>query len=205
MNGVTTHRMTGSLAISVLAGLSLAQPMAASGTDGIDWRAAVNVRNANGAGLQDADFLDRNVAVAWEETGSGPTSVGIRTSVTSGNSFGPISTIPRARQPAVDLCGGAELHAVYSKKLAAHDWAIEHAVGSTDGDGFTVTTVTPDPGVVGLPDVACAGARVFVTWYSARATKIASRWRMPFQREISAPRSTSASTMTSSEAWPWRA
>jgi hypothetical protein len=146
------------LAISatlILAGSVLAAPPT--------WTQATTLRNASGLQLRDADFSNRNVAVAWDEPDS-PRRVGIRTSVDSGTAFGPISWFGGSRQPAVDVCGGSELNAVMAHKFGPGNWFIEHAQGSIDGDGFLTTPVAPGDGIQKHPDVACAGGRLFVSW-----------------------------------------
>jgi hypothetical protein len=156
------RRSAASIALGVMTVLALAPAVAA---DSPDWKPRVNVRTAAGIQLTDADYSRRNVAITWQQPGSGAPKVGIRTSTDAGTGFGPVSTFTNARQSAVDICGGSELNAIYARKLGAGNWSIEHAVGSIDGDGFVRTLVAPGPGVQRHPDVACAGGRVFASWF----------------------------------------
>jgi len=127
------------------------------------WTSVKTLRSASDIQLGDADFSKRNVAIAWDEPDS-PRQVGIRTSVDSGSGFGPSSWFGGSRQPAVDVCGGAELNAVMAHKIGPGNWFIEHAQGSIDGDSFLTTPVAPSDGIQKHPDVACAGGRLFVSW-----------------------------------------
>ncbi len=127
------------------------------------WTSATTLRTADDISLADADFSNRNVAVAWSEPDS-PRRVGIRTSVDAGSGFGPISWFGGSRQPAVDVCGGAELNAVMAHRIGPGNWFIEHAQGSIDGVGFLTTPVAPSDGIQKHPDVTCAGGRLFVSW-----------------------------------------
>ena len=134
------------------------------------WTSATTLRNADDISLGDADFSNQNVAVAWDEPDS-PREVGIRTSVDAGSGFGPISWFGGSRQPAVDVCGGAELNAVMAHKFGPGNWFIEHAQGSIDGvGGFLTTPVAPSDGIQKHPDVTCAGGRLFVSWLEEEST-----------------------------------
>jgi len=157
-----SRRLVATAALTLTVVLAAASPVAAHAPD---WTGRVNVRAADDVQLRDADFSRRNVAITWQEPGAGGPKVGLRTSVDSGASFGPISWVNKSRQSAVDICGGSELNAVYAKKVSSGNWRIDHAVGSIDGDGFLRTPVSLAPGVNGYPDVACAGGRVFVSWF----------------------------------------
>jgi len=129
-----------------------------------DWTAPRNVRVATDISLTDADFSNRNLAISWDEPDT-PRTVGMRTSVDSGSNFGPTSWFANSRQSAMDICGGSELNAVMAHKIGPGNWFIEHAVGSIDGIGFVTTPVAPTAGKQRFPDVACAGGRVFVSWF----------------------------------------
>lgn len=165
MNAVMTRRARAAVALSMLATAALASTVAAGAPAAISWTPPYNVRGVHNVSLQDADFVNRNVAITWEEPGSGAPRVGIRTSVDRGSTFGPVSIFPAARQSAVDVCGGSELDAVYARQVAPGNWVIERAVGSMAGGGFAVGDVVPGAGVSRFPDVACAGGRVFVSWF----------------------------------------
>jgi hypothetical protein len=128
------------------------------------WTTAQTLRTSSDVSLDDADFSNRNVAIAWTEPDS-PREVRIRTSVDSGSAFGPTSVFGGSRQAAVEVCGGAELNAVMAHKFGPGNWFIEHAQGSIDGDGFLTTPVAPSDGIQKNPDVACAGGRLFVSWF----------------------------------------
>jgi hypothetical protein len=156
------RRSAASVVVALLTALVMASSVAAASPS---WTSAVNVRVADDAKLWDADFRGRKVAVTWQEPGSGSPKVGIRTSTNSGTTFGPVSTIAQARQSAVDICSRAELNAVYARKLGPRNWAVEHAVSSVAGGSFKIGFVSPGSGVQRFPDVACAGGRVFVSWF----------------------------------------
>ena len=161
---MNVRRGTSTVAAAMAAVLALAGTAIAADPNAINWGPPTTLRSANGVELQDADFSKRNVAVAWQEPGSGGPRVRIRTSVASGNAFGPITTFPDARHAAVDICA-TELHAVYAAKSGSSTWGILQAVGSVDTTGFVVSPVSGGAGVARFPDVACAGGRVFVSWY----------------------------------------
>jgi hypothetical protein len=148
--------------MAMLASAVLATSVMAGGPT---WKSPVNVRQTNFPQLQDADFSNHNVAITWHEPGAGHREVGIRTSVDNGSGFGPISWFTDSRESAVDICGGSELNAVMAHRIGPGNWFIEHAVGSIDGDGFITTPVAPSDGIQSDPDVACAGGRVFVSWF----------------------------------------
>jgi len=162
MKSVNKRRPAAGLVLAMLTSAVMATSVMAGGPT---WKPPVNVRLTNGVELQDADFSKRNVAITWHEPGAGRKEVGIRTSVNAGSSFGPISWFPDSRQAAVDICGGSELNAVMAHRIGPGNWFIEHAVGSIDGDGFVTTPVAPTDGKQRHPDVACAGGRVFVSWF----------------------------------------
>src|SRR5688572_25784025 len=167
MNRVTKRRPAAALVLAALASVVLATGVMAGGPS---WTSPVNVRLTNEVALQDADFSNQNVAITWDEPGAGPREVGIRTSVDSGSSFGPISWFPDSRASAVDICGGSELNAVMARRIGPGNWFIEHAVGSIDGVGFVTTPVAPSDGIQRQSDVACAGGRVFVSWFEDEGT-----------------------------------
>lgn len=161
---MSVHIRPGSTALLLALPLALILATSAVLAAAPSWGSPVDVRNASDARLADADFSGHNVAVAWDEPDS-PRRVGIRSSVDNGAGFGPISWFGRARQPSVDICGASELNAVMARRVGPGNWAIEHDVGSIDGVGFLSTPVAPSDGIQRNPDVACAGGRVFVTWF----------------------------------------
>jgi hypothetical protein len=143
----------------------------AAGRPAVDWRPAVDVRTADGAALQDADFLKRNVGITWQEPGSTGPRVGIRTSVDSGNGFGPTTFISRSRQSALDVCGGSGMEAAWARRDAGGDWDIKHASLGVDplGGGVLANSVANGPAFALDPDVACTGSRTFVSWFEREA------------------------------------
>jgi hypothetical protein len=159
-----TRRPASSVLLGVLTALVLATNVSAAP----NWTAAQDIRVKNLLTLNDADFSDMNVAITWDEPRNGQRRVALRTSVDAGSAFGPISFFGVSRQSAVDICGGAELNAVMAHQIAPDNWFIEHAVGSVDGDSFLTTPVSPTDGIQSFPDVACAGGRVFVSWFEAQ-------------------------------------
>lgn len=165
MNVAIARRLTGTLVVSMIAVLASAQTITAGQPDGIDWKRAVNVRNADGVQLHDAALVKELVAVVLEEPGTGAPSVSIHTSDVAGKSFVRPVMVPAARQPAVDVCHGVA-EAVYAKKRAAGDWVIKHASGPIGGLGdFSFRTVAAGPGISRFPDVACTEGRTFASWY----------------------------------------
>lgn len=163
---VTHRRPIASFGLAALATLALVSGAVAAPPN---WTSAINVRNANNLRLNDADFSNHNVAISWDEPDS-PRTVGIRTSVDNGSSFGPISWFANSRESAVDICSGSELNAVMAHRIGPGNWFIEHAVGSIDGVGFLTTPVAPTNGIQRNPDVACAGGRVFASWLEAEGS-----------------------------------
>lgn len=161
MSPVRLRRRSMAIPLAVLGSLTLATSVVAAPT----WTPATTLRTSNDIALSDADFSNRNVAAAWDEPGPTHREVGIRTSVDSGTAFGPTSFFAESRQPAVDICGGSELNAVMAHRIGPGNWFIEHAQGSIDGDAFLTTPVAPSAGVQKFPDVACAGGRIFVSWF----------------------------------------
>ncbi len=162
---MSARRWASALTLGVLAAAAVSGTATAQVPDAINWGPAATLRHANGVELQDAAFSGRNVAVSWQEPGSAGPRVRIRTSVQSGSAFGPVATFTTARQSAVDIRGGSELHAVYARRYASTNWVIEHAVGSVDTSGFSVGAVSSTTGVARFPDIACTRSRVFVTWF----------------------------------------
>jgi hypothetical protein len=162
---MNVRRHTSMVAAGVAAVIALAGSAAASDPDAINWGPPTTVRQANGVELQDAAFSGHNVAISWQEPASAGPRVRIRTSVQSGSAFGSTVTFTTARQSAVDICGDSELHVAYTRRYGSSDWVIEHASGSIDNSGFAVGPISSLTGVARFPDVACAGGRVFVSWY----------------------------------------
>ena len=151
-------------ALAVPLAIAVTLAIASSALAAPTWMDAITIRTADDIQLHDADFAGRDVAIAWDEPGS-PRKVGIRTSVDAGSSFGPISWFGRSREPAVEVCPGSELNAVMGRRVGPGNWIVRHASGSVDGTGLLATAVAPTDGVQRWPDVACAGGRVFVSWY----------------------------------------
>ena len=165
------RRATASLAIVAIATAASVMTVVAGGPDTVDWRPGVDVRTANAAALQDADFLNRNVGITWQEAGSTGPRVGIRSSVDSGSAFGPTTFISRARQSALDVCGGSGMEAAWARRDAGGDWDIKHASLGVDplGGGLLVNSVANGPELALDPDVACTGSRTFVSWFEREA------------------------------------
>lgn len=157
-----SRRSASSVALALMATFVLASAVSAAPPN---WTAPKDIRVKNNLELNDAAFSDMNVAISWQEPTSGPPRVGIRTSVDSGTSFGPTQFMAGGRESAVDICGESELDVVSAHKIGPGNWFIEHAVGSVDGTGFVTTPVAPTDGLQNNPDVACAGGRVFVSWF----------------------------------------
>lgn len=162
---MNARRWAPSVAVGLVAVIAVGGTATAAGPDAINWGPPTILRQSNSAALEDADFSRRNVVVSWKESGSGGPRVRIRTSVQSGSAFGPIVTFTAARQSAVDICGGSELHAVFAAQTGSSTWGIEYAAGSVDNSGFSVDLISSGSGLARFPDVACAGGRVFASWY----------------------------------------
>lgn len=161
MKTIVTRRSAASLGLAAVASLVLVTGASAAAPH---WTAATDIRVKNNVELNDADFSDMNVAISWQEPTSGPPRVGIRTSLDSGSNFGSTYYMSSARESAVDICG-AELDVAAAHKIGPGNWFIEHGVGGVDGVAFTTTPVAPTGGLQHDPDVACAGGRVFVSWF----------------------------------------
>jgi hypothetical protein len=164
----TLRRSATMVAPILLAAAAPGPALAAPEPAALAWTSALTVRDVKGVDLQDADFSGQKVAITWQEPGGGTRKVGIRTSVNSGTSFGSAVTFPGARQSAVDICG-SRLEAVYARKSGA-SWGIERAVGNVAGGSFVTRNVAVGPGLSRHPDIACAGGRVFVTWFHREGT-----------------------------------
>jgi hypothetical protein len=162
-----SRRSASSVSLALIATLVLAGNVAAAPPN---WTSPKDIRFRNNVELNDAAFADVNVAISWQEPTSGPPRVGIRTSVDSGSGFGPTQFMAGARESAVDICDESELDVVSAHKIGPGNWFIEHAVGSVDGTGFVTTPVAPTDGLQNNPDVACAGGRVFVSWFEREGT-----------------------------------
>jgi hypothetical protein len=162
---MNARRSTSTVAAAMAAVLALTSTATAADPNAISWGPPTTLRSANGVELQDADFSKHNVAVAWQEPGSGGPRVRVRSSVTSGNAFDPTTTFELARQAALDICAGSELHLVFAGQTGTSTWGIQHASGIVGSTGFAVGTVSGGAGVARFPDVACAGGRLFASWY----------------------------------------
>ncbi|MGI8929483.1 MAG: hypothetical protein ACR2H0_08505 [Candidatus Limnocylindrales bacterium] len=123
------------------------------------------MRVRNNVFLDDAEFANNKVAVTWEEPRNGTTRVGFRTSTNSGSSFGSTEYVGHSEDSALDVCSSAVLHSAYSHEVGGGHWQIEHAVRSVGGSGFDRDLVFPNANNQHDPDIACAGGRVFVSWY----------------------------------------
>jgi hypothetical protein len=155
-----TRRSTISLGMAVICSLVLVSNVAAAPT----WTPAIDIRVKSNVELNDADFSDTNVAISWQEpTSSGP-RVGIRTSVNSGSGFGATNFMAGSRESALDICGD-ELDVAAAHKIGPGNWFIEHGMGGIDGVAFVTQPVAPTEGLQHDPDIACAGGRVFVSWF----------------------------------------
>jgi hypothetical protein len=159
-----TRRSVSSVVLGVLASLVLATNVAAAPPN---WTAAKTIRSATDIQLGDADFMNQNVAIAWDEPDH-PRGVGIATSNNSGSTFGvlPSFVFSRSREPAVDLCGGpgSLLNMVVSHRNGPGNWVIEYTDFESFDSSFT-TLVAPTDGLQHDADIACAGGRIFVSWF----------------------------------------
>lgn len=144
------------ITLVLAAGVSAAPP---------SWTTPINLRVRTNVFLDDANFAKHNVAVSWEEPRSGTTRVGFRTSASNGNAFGTAEYVGSSRESMVDLCSGSELNAAYSHDIGGGQWRIEHAVRDVVGSGFDRDLVAPGADDQRMPDIACAGARVFISWF----------------------------------------
>jgi hypothetical protein len=164
MNVAISRRLTVLAVLAALAGASIPSGVLASTEPAaLRWTTPLDVRAERGVELADADFSAAKVAVAWEVSGGGSRKVGLRTSIDGGASFGSPSITSGARQAAVELCG-SKVEAVYARKVGS-EWGIERAAGSASSGGYVRDLIGPASGVARYPDVACAGGRVFVSWY----------------------------------------
>ena len=114
--------------------------------------------------LGDADFAGHNVIVGWDEPGNTFRRVGFEFSDDNGADFSSSQLFPNARQPAVDLCDGVESNAVYSERVAPKRWVIQHTLFDSFDSSFT-DQVGQNGGNQHDPDIACAGGRIFVSWF----------------------------------------
>jgi hypothetical protein len=131
-----------------------------------NWTSAITVRSQNDLELGDADFLNHNVAIIWDEPNN-PRRLGIATSNNSGSSFSLEPFIfGRSREPAVDLCQSPRslLNFVASHRQGPGNWVIEYTQFFSFDDILT-EVVAPSDGFQHDPDIACAGGRVFVSWF----------------------------------------
>ncbi len=144
------------LATLVLAGSVVAAPPS--------WTAAVNVRTANNIQLYDADFAGHNVAIAWDEPGSKRRRVGYAFSDDNGASFSSPPFMANSREPAIVLCDGVEPNAAFARRVGPGDWTIHRTVFDSFDSSFT-DQVYANEGIQHHPDIACAGGRLFISWY----------------------------------------
>ena len=144
------------VATLVLAGNLLAAPP--------NWTAAVNIRSADDIQLGDADFAGHNVAIAWDEPGANRRRAGFAFSDDNGADFSSPPFSAASREPAIDLCDGVEPNAAYSHRIGPGNWVIEHTLFDSFDSSFT-QQVAPTGGVQHDPDIACAGGRLFVSWF----------------------------------------
>ena len=143
--------------------VTLSLVFATSVAAAVAWSPAVNLRNAEFIGLEDAEMSGDMVAVAWSEQGStGPVRVGVKVSTNAGSSFGAPVLFERARAAALAFCDG-QVNVVFSKQTAPGERAIMRAVLDGSG-GQTTSPVADGPGRRILSDVACTDGRIFVGW-----------------------------------------
>ncbi len=150
-----------SVPIAVIAVLALATNVLAAPPS---WTALKTLHSADGLVLGDADFAGHNVMVGWDEPGDTYRRSGFEFSSDNGNHFTSSPLFEDARQPAVDLCGGWEQNAVYSERLGPHRWVIQHTLFDSFDSSFTAQ-VGQNTGNQHDPDIACAGGRIFVSWF----------------------------------------
>jgi len=128
------------------------------------WTAAQTIHAGDGVLLGDADFAGHNVFVGWDEPGDTYRRVGFEFSDDNGTDFSSSPLFPAARQPAVDLCDGFEPNAAYSERVGPHRWVIQHTLLDSFDSSFT-DQVGQSTGNQHDPDIACAGGRIFVSWF----------------------------------------
>ena len=157
-----TRRSTASAALAVLATLMLASNVTAAPPD---WGSTVDLRLKRNVFLSDTDMAGMRVAATWEETKNGTPRVGFRTSTNSGDSFGPPEYITNSTQSRLDLCSSNSLYAAYTRDVGGGHTQIADAVRSVGGSGFSTDLVWPNAANQHDPDIACAGGRVFVSWF----------------------------------------
>jgi hypothetical protein len=130
------------------------------------WTTPKTIRSASDLQLGDADFAGHNVAIVWDEPGN-PRRLGIATSSNSGATFSLEPFIfGRSREPAVDLCPSPRslLNFVDSHRKGPGNWVIEYTQFFAFDD-IGSEEVAPSNGFQHDPDIACAGGRVFVSWF----------------------------------------
>jgi hypothetical protein len=127
------------------------------------WTGLRTLKSGDGLTLYDADFSGHNVAAAWQRTDGTTSRVGFNVSDDNGNDFSEPPVIPDARQPAIDQCDGWEPNAAYAEHIGSN-WVIQHTVFESFDSSFT-SQVGQNTGNQHDPDIACAGGRVFVSWF----------------------------------------
>ena len=128
------------------------------------WTGLRTLHGADGLELGDADFAGTNVAVAWDEPGDSFRRVGFEFSDDNGADFSSSPLFLDARQPAIDQCDGWEPNAVYAERTGHKRWVIQHTLFDSFDSSFT-DQVGQSTGIQHDPDIACAGGRLFVSWF----------------------------------------
>ncbi len=152
------RRIIGGVTASIVMIVSLSVAASAAGPLG-SW-ARTNLRDAEGANLQDAVIRGTAVAVAWREPHSG---LWLRTSTDAGDDFATRELIERrARKAQADICDG-RVHLAYQRRAGA-TWHIDTASRALVGRGSHERPVHSASERASHADVACAGDRLFVGW-----------------------------------------
>ena len=133
------------------------------------WTPAMDLRVKTNIELGDADFDGTDVSVVWQEPTSNGPRVGLRSSSDSGANFLDAHYYSFAREPAVDICPAGSLDIAYSQKTLPGQRNIFFSQTEIEQIGFSNVPVDLSTTKQHDPDVACAGGRVFVTWYNHQA------------------------------------
>ncbi len=160
MDRSTMRRSILSVPVAVLAVLAITGNAVAASPS---WTGLKTLHSGDGLTLHDADFSGHNVAVAWQEAAGNTSRVGFDFSDDNGADFSEPPLIPDARQPAIDQCDGWEPNAAYAEKMGS-SWVIQHTVFESFDSSLT-SQVGQNTGNQHDPDIACAGGRVFVSWF----------------------------------------
>jgi hypothetical protein len=184
MNRSNLRRGALSVPLAILAVLMLVTNVVAAPPT---WTGLRTIRSAPGLTLYDADFAGHNVAVAWQRVDGSTRNVAFKFSNDNGNSFPQAQSMPDARQPAIDQCDGWEPNAAYAEQSGS-SWIIQHTVFESFDSSFT-SQVGQNGGNQHDPDIACAGQRVFVSWFRkvSGGDRLFVAHALRFEGEFSAP------------------